>query len=248
MENKQTETVPGDIELDRKPTFLAIIPARCGSKGIPGKNIRPFAGKPLLAWSVEAAKNSRYITETVLSSDCDEILEVGERYGVKPLKRPKELATDSAPSEPLILDAIERLERKGKVFDYLVLLQPTSPLREAEDIDRAIDSMLKADADAAISVYEPTHSPYKAFVKKSDGFLEGIVDNDKPFMRRQDLPPVYFTNGAIYIIKTAIFKREKRLFCERTIPYIMPVEKSIDIDSIEDFEKAEMFIESKEGS
>ncbi len=228
----------------KKPTFLAIIPARCGSKGIKDKNIYPLLGKPLIAWSIDAALHAEYITKTVVSSDCDKILSVAKEYGAHPIKRPEALATDTAPSEPLILDVIEQLEQRGESYDYIVLLQPTSPLRNSDDIDEAIKRLLQTGADALISVYEPSHSPYKAFIRNENGFLRGIVDNDKPFMRRQDLPPVYFTNGAIYIIDTSIFKDTKRLFCERTIPYIMSAKKSVDIDTLDDIKRAEKSLES----
>ncbi len=225
--------------MKNRPTFLAVVPARCGSKGLPGKNIMPLHGKPLIAWSIEAALNSKYITDTVVSSDCDEILSVAREYGAYALKRPKELALDSSPSEPLITHAIESLEKEGRSYDFVVLLQPTSPLRDSKDIDNAIESMLNKGGNASISVYEPSHSPFKAFVAKENGFLKGIVDDDKPFMRRQDLPSVYLTNGAIYIINTEIFLKTQRLFTDRTVPYIMPIEKSVDIDSIDDFKVAE---------
>jgi len=232
--------------MKKQPTFLAIIPARCGSKGLPGKNTLPLAGKPLLAWSVEAALNSKYITETIVSSDCKEILNVAQKYGAYPLQRPKELALDSSPSEPLIHHAIEHFKKEGKEFDYTILLQPTSPLRDSADIDNAIEYLLKKRANALISVYEPTHSPFKAFKLNNEGYLEGIVDNEKPFLRRQDLPSVYFTNGAIYIIKTAIFETTLKLFTSSTVPFIMSIEKSIDIDTLDDFKKAEFFLKKKD--
>jgi len=228
--------------MERQPTFLAIIPARCGSKGLPGKNILPLIGKPLIAWSINASLKSKFVTSTIVSSDCDEILNVAKEFGATPLKRPKELAQDSSPSEPLISHAIEHFEREGEFFDYLILLQPTSPLRDASDIDSAIKKLLANNADALISVYEPSHSPFKAFTTNSEGYLQGIVDNETPFMRRQDLPSVYLTNGAIYIIKTEEFKKTRRLFASKTLPYIMPKEKSVDIDTPDDLKSAEEYL------
>ncbi len=230
----------------KRPTFLAVIPARCGSKGLPGKNIMPLHGKPLIAWSIDAALSSRYISDTVVSSDCEEILSVARKYNALALKRPKELALDSSPSEPLITHAIESLEKEGRFYDFVVLLQPTSPLRDSKDIDNAIESMLNKRGNASISVYEPSHSPFKAFVTKENGFLKGIVDDDKPFMRRQDLPSVYLTNGAIYIVSTEMFLKTQRLFTDKTVPYVMPIEKSIDIDTIDDFEVAEKALEKSD--
>ena len=226
------------------PRFLAIVPARCGSKGLPGKNLLPLKNKPLIAWSIQAGKMSKFITKTVISSDCNEILKVGEKYGACPLQRPKELAQDSSPSEPLIRHAIEHFLARGETFDYVVLLQPTSPLRNAQDLDNAISQLLDKGTDALISVYEPEHSPYKSFKIDSDGYLRGLIDDKSPFMRRQDLPPVYMPNGAIYIVNTKIFLSTHRLFTDTTLPFIMPREKSIDIDDLEDFKKAEKLLES----
>jgi len=226
----------------KSPTFLAIIPARCGSKGLPGKNLRPLLGKPLIGWSIDAALQSKYITKTIVSSDCNEVLEAAQKLGATAVRRPKELALDSSPSEPLILHAINLFESEGRKFDYIALLQPTSPLRDHMDLDRAIEQLLENDADAIISVYEPAHSPFKAFIQNDDGFLRGIYDDKTPFMRRQDLPRVFLTNGAIYIVKTELFKSTHKLFGERTLPFIMPKERSIDIDDIDDFQKAERYL------
>lgn len=223
--------------MQEKFTFLAIIPARGGSKGLPGKNIIDLCGKPLMVWSIEAALGSQYITQTVVSSDCDIILKGARDSGARPLRRPDVLANDSAPSEPVISHVIESLALEDQFFDYIVLLQPTSPLRSAEDIDFAIREILAKNADALISVYEPEHTPYKAFITNKQGYLAGLVDNKTPFMRRQDLPVTYMPNGAIYIVKTDLFKQSGRLFSDKTIPYLMSIEKSSDIDTYEDLER-----------
>jgi CMP-N-acetylneuraminic acid synthetase len=223
--------------------ILAVIPARGGSKGIKHKNILPIAGKPLIVWSIEAALGSRYITETLVSSDSDMMLDIAEKAGANPLKRPDELATDEVGSEALIVHALKVKKESGTVYDYVILLQPTSPLRGAKEIDEAIDMLLHSDAKSLISVYTPEHTPYKAFKLDAHGKLEGLVDNKTPFMRRQDLPQTFMPNGAIYLIETQQFLSTGSLFCDAgTIAYEMSREKSIDIDTMEDVALIESMI------
>ncbi len=215
--------------------ILAVIPARGGSKGLPGKNIMDVAGKPLIAWSIDAALAAKKISKTLVSSDGEEILRVAKQYGAEILKRPDALATDNAGSEGLILHALEGERKSGNVYDYVMLLQPTSPLRDAADIDAAVAQLKSSQVKALISVYTPEHTPYKAFKMNSEGRLEGLVDNKTPFMRRQDLPKTFMPNGAIYLIETAEFEKTGSLFCEEgTVAYEMSREKSLDIDTMED--------------
>ena len=220
--------------------ILAVIPARGGSKGIPGKNIISVGGIPLIVWTIEAALSSTVITKTMVSSDDDEILEIAKRYGAETLKRPDVLASDTAGSEGLVLHALEVEREQGNVYDYVMLLQPTSPLRTAEDIDAALTQLKNSHVKALISVYTPEHTPYKAFKLNSKGMLEGLVDNKTPFMRRQDLPQTFMPNGAIYLVEVAHFEKKKSFFCEEsTIAYEMSREKSLDIDTMEDLKKVE---------
>jgi CMP-N,N'-diacetyllegionaminic acid synthase len=219
--------------------IVAIIPARGGSKGLPGKNIYPLNGKPLIAYSIEASLNSKYITKTVVSSEDNEILGISEKYGSELIKRPKEFATDSASSDVVIKDCLEQLEKQGAEFDILILLQPTSPLRNSTDIDSAFEEFYKKDATALISVYEPEHTPFKSFKLNKDGFLEGLVDNNSPFMRRQDLPRAFMPNGAIYIIYVDEYKKSGSLFTNRTLPFVMSLDKSADVDNISDIARIE---------
>lgn len=221
---------------------LAVIPARGGSKGLPGKNIVELNGKPLIAWTIEAAKKSIFVTKAVVSSDDDLILKVAAEYGADVIKRPSELALDSSPSEPVVEHAMKILEAEGEEFDYVMLLQPTSPLRTCEDIDSSFRLMLSANADALISVYEPEHTPLKSFKLNDRGFLEGLINNEYPFMRRQDLPKVFMPNGAIYIIKSDIFMKTGKLFCGKTVHYEMPREKSVDVDTAEDINNIKKFM------
>ncbi len=223
--------------------ILAIIPARGGSKGLPRKNIIDLAGKPLMAWSIEAALASKYITMTVVSSEDEEILATAVAQGVQGIKRPDELAQDISASEPVITHTIKALmEKESKIFDYLVLLQPTSPLRTVEHIDAAFKKLFDSNADALISVSPYDKKVLKAFLQNSDGYLQGIANNRYPFMRRQDLPDVWMPNGAIYIINVNAFLKNESFFTAHTIAFRMSDESSIDIDTPEDLQMAKKII------
>jgi len=230
--------------LNKTNKIIAIIPARGGSKGIPKKNIIVLNGKPLIAYTIEAALKSKYISEVVVSSEDEEILKVSKKFGANIIKRPYKLAHDVSPCEPVILNVLKELKKNKKGFDVIVLLQPTSPLRDAIDIDNAIELFFKKNATALISVYKPLHSPFKAFKLSNNGLLEGIVDSETPFKCRQDIPICYYPNGAIFIIYTKLFLKYKKLFTDKTIPYVMPEEKSIDIDTHEDVQKVLNFLNS----
>jgi CMP-N,N'-diacetyllegionaminic acid synthase len=221
---------------------LSIIPARGGSKGLPRKNILDLVGKPLIAWTIEASLNSKYITKTIVSSDDDEILNISKKYGADILKRPNEFATDASSSEVVVRHAIENINES---FDYIILLQPTSPLRDAANINNAFENLFKENATALISVCEIDNKILKAFKENEDGFIEGISNNKYPFMRRQDLPKTYLSNGAIYIIKVDEFLKNNSFFTNKTVSYLMNDVASTDIDSKEDLEKAESFIDDK---
>jgi len=217
---------------------LAIIPARGGSKGFPGKNIADLAGKPLITWTIEASLSSKYITKTVVSSDDDEILDISRNYGADTIKRPDDLASDTASSESVVKHTVDSLASNMERFDVLILLQPTSPLRTSVDIDNAMDIMFNSDATAVISVCEFDNKILKTFKENSDGFLEGITNNDFPFMRRQNLPRVFMPNGAIYIINTTVFLENYSLLTTKTKNYLMSKSKSLDIDTHSDLNYA----------
>jgi CMP-N,N'-diacetyllegionaminic acid synthase len=217
---------------------VAIITARGKSKGLPRKNIIDLAGKPLIAWTIEASLNSRYISKTIVSSDDEEILDISKKYGAEIIRRPDNLANDTATSESAVKHAIDFLKSIGEEFDIIVLLQPTSPLRTSKDIDKAFEAMSNSSATAVISMYKYDSKILKAFTKKSNGFLQGVSDNKSPFMRRQDLPVTYMGNGAIYIIMVSEFMKKMCFLTDRTAPYIMDVTKSLDIDTFSDAQKA----------
>ncbi|WP_373002776.1 cytidylyltransferase domain-containing protein [Sulfurimonas sp.] len=218
--------------------ILAIIPARAGSKGIKDKNIINLNSKPLIAWSIEASTKSKFITKTIVSSDADNILDIAKQYGASTIRRPDNLALDSTPSEDVIKHTIDLLENENEIYDYLILLQPTSPIRDQNDIDKAFSNLFKTDANALISVYKEDSKILKTFKENKNGYIEGISNNDFPFMPRQSLPPVYMSNGAIYIIKVSEFSKTKKLFTDKTIFYEMSKRRSIDIDSLSDLNEA----------
>lgn len=224
--------------------FVSLIPARGGSKGLPRKNIRSLCDKPLIAWSIEASLQSRLVEKTFVSTDDEEIADIAREYGAEVIMRPAELALDSTPTEPVILDALAQIPN-SKEYDFLVLLQPTSPLRDAKDIDASIGYLYKHEGTGLISVTKIDNKILKALKKNEKGFLEGIVNNDYPFMRRQDLPSVYMPNGAIYIVKIADFLKTHRLLTDKTVAFEMDAEKSFDIDTLEDLQECQKIIQKR---
>lgn len=223
--------------------ILAIIPARGGSKGIPKKNIVPLAGRPLIAWTIEAALKSKYIDKVIVSSDSDEILSIGKQYGAQSIKRPAYLATDKAAPEPLVFQVMDWLKEKENYKpDIIVYLQPTSPLRDTKEIDRALETFFRKNCTALISTYELEKKYLKTFILNNKGFLRGSVNNKYPFMNRQKLPSIYMPDGAIYIITKSAFAKTGQLFSDKTIPYFMGPGKNTDIDSMNDLKKVEKII------
>jgi len=230
-----------------RSSILAIIPARGGSKGVPRKNIKSLSGLPLIAYTIEASLQSSFIDATVVSSEDEEILKISKEYGADTVIRPDSLASDMASSMPVITHVLESLSSVGSNFDTIMLLQPTSPLRDSIDIDKAVTLFFEHDADALISVAEPEIEVLKSFVVNEDGYLEGAVNNKYPFTRRQDLPKAYLSNGAIYMIKTELFLETKSLWAKKTLPFVMRPEKSVNIDTFEDFKKAEDILNKQKG-
>ncbi|MFQ5712260.1 MAG: cytidylyltransferase domain-containing protein [Candidatus Geothermarchaeales archaeon] len=232
--------------MDPKSFVVAIIPARSGSKSLPKKNLRALAGKPLVAWTIEAALRSELIDRVIVSTDSEEIAKLSREYGADvPFLRPDELATDYTPMLPVLQHAVRYLEEKeGYGVDVIVTLQPTSPLRDEGDIDEALRMFLKGNVDSLVSVCAVRHHPYK-MVRVVEGKTKPIIAAGREHERRQDLPKVYRHNGAIYVTKRAILMRENRILGENTLAYIMPEEKSIDIDSALDLKLAECYLEMK---
>ena len=221
-------------------SFLAIIPARGGSKRLPGKNILPLNGKPLIAWSIEAAKKSNAIDRIIVSSDDDKILDIAQKFGADAIKRPANLANDTASTVDVLLYTIENLEKK---YDFIILLQPTSPLRTEKHIEQAIELLLQKKADAVVSVTEVDHSPLWANTLPEDDNMGNFLRTEVLGKRSQDLEKYYRINGAIYIIKTDALLKEKSLFLKKNIyAYKMDRSASIDIDEKIDFEIASFLL------
>ena len=215
---------------------LAVITARGGSKGLPGKHLRLLGGEPLLAWTVRAARAARRVARVIVTSDDPAILDLAATLGAETLLRPAELARDDTPSDPVVVHAVREA---GHGEAVVVLLQPTSPLRTAEDIDAALAHLDASGADAVVSVCAPRENPWKSFYVDADGCLRGIAGDAAPFQPRQSLPVAVRPNGAIYGVRTACLLRTGRLFAERTVGWEMPRERSVDIDTAEDLAEAE---------
>ena len=222
--------------------ILAVIPARGGSKGVPRKNIRLLNGKPLIAYTIEEAKKSKYIDRIIVSTEDKEIAEISTKYGAEVIERPAELARDDTPTVDVVLHLLDSLNHYEP--DIIILLQPTSPLRTYEDIDSALVLFINNNCDSVVSVCEIEHTPYWSF-KIEDGYLKPIFGEEYLKKRRQELPKVYIPNGAIFITTPDILKKYRSFYCERTVPYIMPIERSVDIDNEIDFLLAEILIKRR---
>lgn len=224
---------------------LAIIPARGGSKGIPHKNIISLCGKPLIAYTIEAANQSTYIDTVIVSTDDVDIQRISEQYGaLVPFLREAKIASDEATTISVVVDAVKRLEVNGEKFDVVILLQPTSPLRTAEEIDVAIDIFFQNNMQGIVSVNVAEVSPF--LLRTIEGSqLQRIISRSST-IRRQDMPTYYEVNGAIYINAISDIK-ESLSFNDNPIPYIMSCEHSIDIDTWDDLEKAKYYLSNKRG-
>ncbi len=213
-------------------TFLAIIPARGGSKRLPRKNILELDGKPLIAWSIEAGVKSKYMDKIIVSSDDDEILSISKSLGVETIKRPYELASDTATTFDAIKHTIDNIER----YDYIVLLQPTSPLRNYKHIDEAIELLETKNADAVVSVCKMEHSSLWSNTLPQDLSMNNFLKDEILNKRSQDLEKYYRINGAIYVCKTDKLLEEKSFFIgDNIFAYKMDRNSSVDIDEEMDF-------------
>ncbi len=220
-------------------TFLAIIPARGDSKRLLRKNVLDLNGKPLIAWSIEAGLKSKYIDKVIVTSDDDEILKISKQFGSDIIKRPDELASDTATT----FDAIKHTIENTNNYDYIFLLQPTSPLRDEKYIDEAIKLLESKEADAVIGVCEMDHSPLWSNVLPKDGNMNGFLRDEIKNKRSQYLPTYYRLNGAIYICKTERLLAEKSFFIKDNIfAHVMDRKSSIDIDEEIDFKMAEVLM------
>jgi len=225
--------------------ILAIIPARGGSRGIPRKNVRLLCGKPLIAYTIEVALSSKLVNRVVVSTEDKEIADISKEHGAEVISRPPELAQDDTPSLPVFQHAIKHME---EMEDYrpeiIVVLQPTSPLRIAEDIDRAIEEFLEAKYDSVVSVCEVEHPPQWMYTLAGER-LKPLIKGGKKVVQRQDASKVYRLNGAVYVYSRDTAMKENRVPGRDTKAYIMPLERSIDIDTELDFKLAELLMSER---
>lgn len=222
---------------------LIVILARSGSKGIPDKNIRDLAGKPLIAYSIDAALQIAPATNVIFSSDSEKYRDIARECGLPvSYKRPASLATDTSGSREVILDAMDYADKKGIAYDCVILLQPTSPLRTAEDISNALE-LYSDNIDMVVTVTEASSNPYyNCFETDPQTGVLKISKGDGLLTRRQDAPPAYEFNGAVYVINPASIRKMPLGAFPKRIPSVMPKERSIDMDSPLDWKLAELII------
>ncbi len=228
------------------PLILAVITARGGSKGVPGKNVRFLGGKPLIQYTIDAARRSRNITETIVSTDSEVIADIARSCGATiPFLRPAELAGDTTPHLPVLQHAVREMESmNGATYEYVVTLQPTSPLRLPADIDGTIDLLIASKADSAVSVCEVDGGCHPLKAKRFDGNrLVPYCAAEIEGIRRQDLPPAYKRSSAVYVSRRDLIVEENRFYGDHVVGYVVPRDRSIDIDSPLDWIVAEHMLE-----
>jgi len=228
--------------------ILAIIPARGGSKDIKNKNIRNLCGHPLIAWTIKKAKQSKFIEKVIVSTDSKKISDISKKYGASvPFIRPKKYATDKANDFVVLKHALNFFENKGENFDYVIMLQPTSPLRELKDINNSIKKVLKENIDALVSVSKlDVHHPRFVYsIKNKDNLVPFLKKHSSSDIRRQDIEPLYFLEGSIYISKVKSLMKYKTFYHSKTKAYEVPKWKSLEIDDFVDLNMAELYIKKK---
>lgn len=227
--------------------IVGLITARGGSKGIPRKNVAPVGGKPLIAWTIEAAKRSARLDRVLVSTDDAEIREIACAADANvPFLRPPDLARDDSPHIDVVLHALDWLaEHDGTTPEYVVLLQPTSPLRLAEDIDAAVALALQHDAEAVVSVVETHVHPVLTYSLLEDGTLKPFVHSPVPYPRRQDLPKAYHVNGAVYVNRARSLRDTRTFYPEGVLGHVMPEERSLQIDTAWELHLAGLILGSR---
>lgn len=220
---------------------LGIIPARSGSKGIPNKNLRELAGKPLLGYVAEAARAAGVFDRIVLTTDSEEIAELGRRVGLEtPFVRPKELAEDDTAMLPVLQHAVRFLEDEGWKPQIVVLLQPSSPLRTPQHIADAVEKLKGGNCDSVVSVIEIPHvfAPQKA-LRVEDGFIRFWSDEAGSITRRQQLEPTYAREGTVYAVWRDVLMNNNSIYGDRCMPFVLPAEESLNLDTLDDWDRAE---------
>ncbi len=229
--------------------ILAIITARGGSKRLPRKNIRPLAGKPLLAYSIEAARSSHYIDRIIVSTEDVEIADIAKKYGVDvPALRPTKLAEDATSSDAVLKYTVEYMESKENYIpDIIVLIQPTSPFVSADDIDKTIEMLIAGKSNSSLTACEITERPEWMY-RLNGNIASPYIQGEVPY-RRQDMQKLYRSNGAVYCVKREILLKKGILVDKENLRvYIMPKERSVDIDDINDFNYAEMLFKNNKNT
>jgi N-acylneuraminate cytidylyltransferase/CMP-N,N'-diacetyllegionaminic acid synthase len=227
---------------------IAIIPARGGSKGLPGKNVRDLFGKPLIAWSIEQARASRYVDRVLVSTDSQTIADAATKHGAEvPFLRPAALSNDTASSIDVTLHALDQLAASGDVYDYIILLEPTSPLRDVEDIDGAMELLARhATASSIVGVVKAEAShPAFLFAVRS-GLLEPMQGASPSGVRRQDLSEAfYYLEGTVYISDVVVLREQRSFYHAATAPWIVERYKAVEIDELPDLIVAEALMKAK---
>lgn len=227
--------------------ILGLIPARAGSKGIPGKNIKRLNGRPLIEYTLEAAKQSKRLTRIIVTTDDPQVARIARRAGAQvPFLRPKRLATDQAPASGYVLHALGELKLKEDYRpDAVMILQPTSPCRNAADIDRCADLLKTSKADSVVSVNLLSAKYHPQWQCRIQGKLLNLLDGrswEEIVTRRQALSPTFIRNGAIYIFWKKVFLKYGTIYGRRVCPYLMPPDRSVNIDDLDDWSQAEKFL------
>jgi len=224
---------------------LGVIPARGGSKGIPRKNVRLLAGRPLLEYTAEAALASRRLSRVILSTDDEEIAAAGRRCGIEtPFLRPAELAADATPTLLVLQHAVRLLEQCGDRYDAICLLQPTNPLRRADEIDGCVDLLEQEGADAVVTILPvpAEYNPHWVYFRDDGGFLRLSTGEADPVPRRQDLPPAFHREGSVYVTRREVLMKQNSLYGTRLVGYLLDPAASVNIDGPEDWERAQAFL------
>lgn len=227
---------------------LALVPARGGSKGLPNKNILPLAGKPLIAWSIEQAKASATVDAVVVTTDSEAIAACARTYGARvPFMRAAELASDAASSIDVVVDALDRLEQGGERFDIVVLLEPTSPLRDVSDIDGAVRRLVGtpgAESVVGIAMVEGAHPAF--LMRESGAFLEPYASRPPTGVRRQDLEPLFHLEGSVYASYVPALRARRSFYHDRTVGWRVSRYKALEIDELPDLIACEALLAARD--
>ena len=231
--------------MELKPKVLGVIPARGGSKGVPKKNIKDLKGKPLISYSIEEARRSKLMDRCIVSTDSEEIAKVSkEAGGDVPFIRPNEFATDMALSVDVIKHALNFLKEQGEEYDIVVLLQPTTPFRTAEDIDKAIEKIIKTDCDSVVSMVDVgANHPARMYTLEEADQLESVMEEGITMRPRQELPPIYIRSGDVYASKVNSVFSKNSMMGKDCRAIVIPEKRAVNIDTLLDFKMAEIIIE-----